>query len=158
MNKSMPVVKSQKELQMDGDGNLVQKKRHEDSMVDEDEGGATLATDDNEVCLLLMWNFSCAVPLALLLSDGVCFALLTVLACVHGQQMEESLRLLQEQFEKESKKANIPVPPIVTIDDYDHYVAKDFTRPVQYQKHKSKLLSAFPMLRSFIPPGGRLSI
>lgn len=100
MNKSMPVVKSQKELQMDGDGNLVQKKRHEDSMVDEDEGGATLATDDNE-------------------------------------QMEESLRLLQEQFEKESKKANIPVPPIVTIDDYDHYVAKDFTRPVQYQKHKT---------------------
>jgi len=56
----------------------------------------------------------------------------------------ETIRILQEQYEKESKKANIPVPPIVTIDDYDRFVAKDFTRPVQYQKHKSTLLPILP--------------
>eukprot|EP00277_Geminigera_cryophila_P046631 CAMPEP_0173086122 /NCGR_PEP_ID=MMETSP1102-20130122/22454_1 /TAXON_ID=49646 /ORGANISM="Geminigera sp., Strain Caron Lab Isolate" /LENGTH=506 /DNA_ID=CAMNT_0013966381 /DNA_START=561 /DNA_END=2077 /DNA_ORIENTATION=+ len=53
-----------------------------------------------------------------------------------GDSDMETIRILQEQYEKESKKANIPVPPIVTIDDYDRFVAKDFTRPVQYQKHK----------------------
>ena len=48
----------------------------------------------------------------------------------------ETIRILQEQYEKESKKANIPVPPIVTIDDYDKHVAKDFKAPAQYQKYK----------------------
>lgn len=48
----------------------------------------------------------------------------------------ETIRILQEQYEKESKKANIPVPPIVTIDDYDKHVAKDFKPPAQYQKYK----------------------
>jgi hypothetical protein len=55
----------------------------------------------------------------------------------------ETIRILQEQYEKESKKANIPVPPIITIDDYDRFVAKDFVRPVQYQKHKGMCPKTF---------------
>ena len=53
------------------------------------------------------------------------------------EQDMETIRILQEQYEKESKKANIPVPPIVIIEDYDKFVAKDFKPPTQYQKHKS---------------------
>ena len=51
----------------------------------------------------------------------------------------ETIRILQEQYEKESKKANIPVPPIMTVDDYDRFVAKDFSRPAQYLKNKGSV-------------------
>ena len=55
------------------------------------------------------------------------------------QQDMETIRILQEQYEKESReggrKANIPVPPIEQVQDYDQHVAKDYVRPVQYQKH-----------------------
>ena len=51
----------------------------------------------------------------------------------------ETIRILQEQYEKESKKANIPVPPIMTVDDYDRFVANDFSRPAQYLKNKGSI-------------------
>ena len=59
----------------------------------------------------------------------------------------ETIRILQEQYEKESKKANIPVPPIMTVEDYDRLVAKDFVRPVQYQKYKSKSACILPFVQ-----------
>lgn len=64
-----------------------------------------------------------------------CLANAPACVLVWSQDME-TIRILQEQYEKESKKANIPVPPIVTIDDYDKHVAKDFKPPAQYQKYK----------------------
>ena len=48
----------------------------------------------------------------------------------------ETIRILNEQYEKESKKANIPVPPITIVEDYDKHVAKDFTRPQSYLRFK----------------------
>jgi len=54
---------------------------------------------------------------------------------VYGQQLE-TLRILHQQSEKESRTANIPVPRIVIIEDYDDLMPKDFTLPPQYVKHR----------------------
>jgi len=48
------------------------------------------------------------------------------LACVYWQQLETS------------RKANIPVPLIVIIEEYDDLMPKDFTLPHQYVKHMGR--------------------
>jgi len=48
----------------------------------------------------------------------------------------ETLRVIQEQYDKESRKANIPVPPILTIEDYDKFVPRDYVRPQSYVRYK----------------------
>ena len=66
----------------------------------------------------------------------------------------ETLRILNEQYDKESKKANIPVPPIIVIDDYDKHVAKDFVRPSHYLRYKGWSNSGhiFALLTCFVAP------
>lgn len=67
------------------------------------------------------------------------------------EQDMETLRILQEQYEKESReggrKANIPVPPIEEVKDYDQHVARDYVRPVQYQKFVGTLRQAIDFVR-----------
>ena len=57
----------------------------------------------------------------------------------------ETLRIIQEQYDKDAKKANIPVPPILTIDDYDKHVPRDYVRPQSYVRYKRK----FPLISAF---------
>jgi len=90
----MPVVKSQRDLEVNEDGVLVPKKE-------------------------------ALEPESLLDMNDV------------GDEDMETLRILNEQYDKESKKANIPVPPIIVIDDYDKHVAKDFVRPSHYLRYKA---------------------
>jgi hypothetical protein len=58
----------------------------------------------------------------------------------------ETLRIIQEQYDKDAKKANIPVPPILTIDDYDKHVPRDYVRPQSYVRFKRKHTSIFLFL------------
>ena len=44
----------------------------------------------------------------------------------------------QADWDKSEKKANIPVPPIVIIEDYDKSVSKDYVRPASYLRYKRK--------------------
>ena len=53
-----------------------------------------------------------------------------VLELAHPQ---ETFRILTETYEKDdNRKANIPVPPIVIIEDYDKFVPKNFVKPSSY--------------------------
>lgn len=55
---------------------------------------------------------------------------------------QETFRILTETYEKDdNRKANIPVPPIIIIDDYDKFVPKNFTKPTSYIRFTSE----FPM-------------
>jgi hypothetical protein len=58
--------------------------------------------------------------------------------CLSSQIDCETLRIIQEQYDKDAKKANIPVPPILTIDDYDKHVPRDYVRPQSYVRFKRK--------------------
>ena len=63
----------------------------------------------------------------------------------NDRQMDgETLRIIQEQYDKDAKKANIPVPPILTIDDYDKHVPRDYVRPQSYVRYKRR--SWFPRI------------
>ena len=143
MSKAMPVVKNFGDLHTTEDGQLIVKQRGNDDSMDTCRAAIDDEDADSVSCSL---HFSLLCPYhfgqCLMCNSGL--FLTSNCLCWGGQDME-TIRILQEQYEKESKKANIPVPPIVTIDDYDRFVAKDFTRPVQYQKHKSTLL---PILTS----------
>lgn len=55
-----------------------------------------------------------------------------------SEQDLETLKILNEQYEKDVKKANIPVPPIITIDDYDKHVPRDFVKPQSYLRWKGE--------------------
>ena len=164
--KPMPVVKSQRDLYMTDDGQLMPKKREdEDSREKEDSMESCLGgfEEDGGEDVSLPAAASRArrprvhVRCALTVAPGP--ALHTVLpvtrdvSYVRAQDLE-TIRILQEQYEKESKKANIPVPPIMTVDDYDRFVAKDFSRPAQYLKNKGSsaprlLHHSFPLLVAF---------
>ncbi len=60
----------------------------------------------------------------------------------------ETIRILNEQYEKDQKKANIPVPPIIIIEDYDKHVSNDYVRPQSYLRWKRKFLASMKLVLS----------
>jgi hypothetical protein len=49
----------------------------------------------------------------------------------------ETLKILNEQMEKETPKTKIPIPETLQIKDYEKLVPKDYVRPTSYLRYKA---------------------